>query len=224
MRALILVDLQYDFCPGGAVEVRRGDEVIPVANRILPHFSIIAATQEWHPRDHTSFAANHPGKHPYETIDVHGTPKLLLPPHCVQSTHGADFHATLDHTRISGVFRKGMDPAVDSHSGFFDQTPHSLSGSAAHPGAAGVFNGNRRDTGLAEWLSARWIKQVYVMGLATDGCVKNTAIDARSLGFDVWVIEDGCRAFDRTPGSGDRALSEMRGHGCAIVDSGAIDP
>lgn len=205
MRALILVDLQYDFCPGGSVEVRRGDEAIPVANRILPHFSIVAATQEWHPRDHTSFATNHPGSQPYQTIDIGGSSQLLLPPHCVQGTRGAEFHATLDHSRISGVFRKGMDPAVDSHSGFFDSE-------------------RRKDTGLAEWLAARWIKQVYVMGLATEGCVKHTAIDARSLGLDVWVVEDGCRAYDRTPRDGEYAFSEMRGHGCAIVDSGAIGP
>lgn len=205
MRALILVDLQYDFCPGGACEIRRGEETIAIANRILPHFSIVAATQEWHPRDHQIFASNHPGKKPYETMDLDGVPQELLPVHCVQGTRGAEFHATLDHTRITGVFRKGMNATLDSYSGFFDR-------------------GKRKDTGLAEWLTGRWIKQVYVMGLATDRCVKNTALDARSLGFDVWIVEDGCRALDQKTGDGERALSEMRGHGCAIVDSGAIGP
>jgi len=205
MRALILVDLQYDFCPGGALEVKRGDEVIPIANRLLPHFPNVAATQDWHPRDHQSFAANHPGKQPYEMIDLHGLMQVLWPVHCVQDTHGAEFHATLDRGRISEVFRKGTDPTVDSYSGFFD-------------------NGKRKATGLGEWLKARWIEQVYVMGLATDYCVKHTALDALSLGFKVWVIEDGCRAVDLKPGDGERALAEMRGHGAAIVESGAIGP
>ena len=205
MRALVLVDLQYDFCPGGALEVRRGDEVIPIANRLLPHFSIIAATQDWHPRDHQSFAANHPGKQPYEVIDLNGLSQVLWPVHCVQDTRGATFHDSLDQSKITEVFRKGTDSTVDSYSGFFD-------------------NGKRKATGLGDWLTGRWIKQVYVLGLATDYCVKHTALDARGLGFDVWVIEDGCRAVDLKAGDGDRALAEMRGAGCAIVESGAIGP
>ena len=205
MRALVLVDLQYDFCPGGALEVRRGDEVIPIANRLLPHFSIIAATQDWHPRDHGGFAAQHPGKQPYDVIELNGLSQVLWPVHCVQDTRGAAFHDTLDASKITEVFRKGTDPTVDSYSGFFD-------------------NGKRKATGLGDWLTGRWIKQVYVLGLATDYCVKHTALDARSLGFDVWVIEDGCRAVDLKPGDGDRALAEMRGAGCAIVESGAIGP
>jgi nicotinamidase/pyrazinamidase len=203
MRALILVDLQYDFCPGGALQVARGDETITIANRLLPHFPIVAATQDWHPPDHGSFAANHPGKQPYEMIDLHGLMQVLWPTHCVQHTHGAEIHADLDRSKISEIFQKGTDPTVDSYSGFFD-------------------NGKRKATGLGEWLKARWIKQVYVMGLATDFCVKHTALDARALGFDVWVIEDGCRPVEQKPGDGDRALAEMRGQGCAIVESGAI--
>lgn len=203
MRALILVDLQNDFCPGGALAVARGDETIAVANRILPHFGVVAATQDWHPANHRSFAANHPGKHPGEMIDLNGLMQVLWPVHCVQDTKGAELRADLDRARITEVIQKGTDPAIDSYSGFFD-------------------NGKRKATGLAEWLRARWIQQVYVMGLATDYCVRATALDARTLGFDVWVVQDGCRAVDLKPGDGERALAELRGAGCAIVESGAI--
>ncbi|HEY1817675.1 MAG TPA: bifunctional nicotinamidase/pyrazinamidase [Kofleriaceae bacterium] len=205
MRALILVDLQTDFCPGGALAVAQGDETIDVANRLLPHFATVAATQDWHPANHGSFAANHPGKQPYEMIDLHGLMQVLWPVHCVQNTPGAELRSDLDRSRITEVFHKGTDPAVDSYSGFFD-------------------NGKRKATGLAEWLRSRWVQQVYVMGLATDYCVRATAMDARSLGFDVWVVQDGCRAVEVKPGDGDRAIAELRGAGCAIVESGAIGP
>jgi nicotinamidase/pyrazinamidase len=205
MRALILVDLQNDFCPGGALEVAHGDETIAVANRLLPHFATVAASQDWHPANHGSFAANHPGKQPYEMIDLHGLMQVLWPVHCVADTPGAELHATLDRARITEVFRKGTDPNVDSYSAFFD-------------------NGKRKATGLGDWLRSRWIQQVYVMGLATDYCVKATALDARALGFDVWVVQDGCRAVELKPGDGDRAIGELRGAGCAIVESGAIGP
>src|SRR3954470_13475270 len=162
MRALILVDLQYDFMPGGALAVAHGDDTIAVANRVLPHFSVVAATQDWHPRNHESF-------------------KSTWPVHCVQGTHGAELHADLDRARITEVIQKGTDPAIDSYSGFFD-------------------NAHEKETGLADWLRSRWIEQVYVMGLATDYCVKATALDAKELGFDVKLIEDGCRAVERNPG------------------------
>ena len=205
MRALILVDLQNDFCPGGALAVANGDETIAIANRLLPHFATVAATQDWHPANHGSFAANHPGKQPYEMIDLHGLMQVLWPVHCVQDTPGAELRGDLDRSRITEVFHKGTDPAIDSYSGFFD-------------------NGKRKATGLAEWLRSRWVQQVYVMGLATDYCVRATAMDARSLGFDVWVVQDGCRAVEVKPGDGERALAELRGAGCAIVESGAIGP
>jgi nicotinamidase/pyrazinamidase len=205
MRALILVDLQNDFCPGGALAVANGDETIAIANRLLPHFATAVATQDWHPANHGSFAANHPGKQPYEMIDLHGLMQVLWPVHCVQDTPGAELRGDLDRSRITEVFLKGTDPAIDSYSGFFD-------------------NGKRKATGLAEWLRSRWVQQVYVMGLATDYCVRATAMDARSLGFDVWVVQDGCRAVEVKPGDGERALAELRGAGCAIVESGAIGP
>jgi nicotinamidase/pyrazinamidase len=205
MRALVLVDLQYDFCPGGALAVAHGDETVAVANRLLPHFSTVVATQDWHPRDHGSFAANHPGTAPGQVIDLHGLPQVLWPVHCVEDTRGAELHDQLDRSRITDVFRKGTDKTVDSYSGFFD-------------------NGKRKATGLADWLQQRWIKRLYILGLATDYCVKATALDARALGFDVWLVEDGCRAVDLQPGDGDRAIAEMRAAGITVVDSGSIGP
>ena len=203
--ALVLVDLQYDFCPGGALAVADGHATIAVANREIARHDIVVATQDWHPASHQSFASNHPGKQPYEVIDLHGLSQVLWPVHCVQGSHGAELHADLDRAKITHVARKGTDPEVDSYSGFFD-------------------NGKRKATGLGDWLRSRWIQQVYVMGLATDYCVRATALDARALGFDVWVVQDGCRAVEVKPGDGDRAIAELRGAGCAIVESGAIGP
>jgi nicotinamidase/pyrazinamidase len=203
MRALILVDLQPDFCPGGALAVAHGDETIAVANRLMPHFSTIVATQDWHPKDHQSFATQHPGKQPGELIDLHGLPQVLWPPHCVQGSPGAELHPGLDRARITYVTRKGTDATVDSYSGFFD-------------------NGHRRGTGLAEWLRERWISQLYVMGLATDFCVKFTALDARQLGFDVKLVEDGCRGVELAKGDSEAAIEAMRAAGVVIVESGAI--
>ena len=203
MRALILVDLQPDFCPGGALAVARGDETIAVANRLLPHFSTVVATQDWHPKDHRSFATQHPGKRPGDVIDLDGLPQVLWPPHCVQGSPGAELHPGLDRARITHVTRKGTDPAIDSYSGFFD-------------------NGHRKATGLTEWLRERWITQVYVLGLATDYCVKFTTLDARELGFDVKLVEDGCRGVELAAGDSERAIEAMRAAGAAIVDSGSI--
>ena len=203
MRALILVDLQHDFCPGGALAVARGDETIAIANRLLPYFSTVAATQDWHPADHQSFATQHPGRKPGDLIELDGLPQVLWPPHCVQGTRGAELHAGLAHSKITEVFPKGTDRTVDSYSGFFD-------------------NGHRKSTGLADWLRARWITRVYVMGLATDYCVKATALDARELGFDTCVIEDGCRPVELNPGDGERAFAAMRAAGATIVESGTI--
>jgi nicotinamidase/pyrazinamidase len=203
MRALILVDLQYDFCPGGALAVPRGDEIIAIANRVMPHFTTIVCTQDWHPADHRSFAVNNPGTRPGDVIDLDGLTQVLWPVHCVQHTQGAELHDGLDRSRITDVIRTGTDPGIDSYSGFFD-------------------NGHRKATGLAIWLQERWIKQVYVMGLATDYGVKHTALDGLELGFDVWVIEDGCRAVELAPGDGEKALAELREAGCTVVESGSI--
>ncbi len=205
MRALILVDLQYDFCPGGALAVAHGDETIEVANRLLPYFSTVAATQDWHPAHHQSFAVQHPGKHPGDVIELAGVPQVLWPAHCVQGTRGAELHAGLARSKITEVFPKGTDPTVDSYSGFFD-------------------NARSKPTGLADWLRERWITRVYVMGLATDYCVKATVLDACELGFETWVIEDGCRGVERAAGDSERAFTAMRAAGATLVESGTIGP
>jgi nicotinamidase/pyrazinamidase len=205
MRALVLVDLQYDFCPGGALAVSEGDATIDVARRLMPHFKTVVATQDWHPPDHRSFAANHADARPGEVIELDGLSQVLWPVHCVQGTRGAELHEGLDRRRITEVFRKGEDPRIDSYSGFFD-------------------NGHRKATGLGGWLKQRDIRQLYVLGLATDYCVKFTVLDALKLGFDVYVLEDGCRPVERAPGDGERALAEMRGFGATVIWSGAIAP
>lgn len=198
MRALLLIDLQYDFCPGGALAVARGDETIAVANEWSARFETVVATQDWHPPTHKSFAANHPGKRPYDVIELDGLSQVLWPDHCVQGTPGAGLHAALDLTRLTKVFHKGTDPSIDSYSGFFD-------------------NGHRKATGLGAWLGARQIDDVTILGLATDYCVKFTALDARQLGLRVTVVQNGCRAVELNPGDGERAFAEMRAAGCEIA-------
>ncbi len=203
MRALILVDLQNDFCPGGALAVPAGDETIPIANRVMPHFSTVVVTQDWHPTEHKSFAVNNPGTKPGDVTEINGVSQVMWPAHCVQETPGAEIHAGLDRAKVADLFKKGTDPDFDSYSGFFD-------------------TGRKKATGLAAYLTERWIKQVYVMGLATDYCVKWTALDAKELGFDVYLIADGCRAVELHPGDGEAAIEEMKAAGVHIVESGAI--
>jgi len=202
-KALVLVDLQNDFCPGGALAVPGGDEVIEVANRMQKHFDLIVATQDWHPADHGSFAANHEGKEPGQFIELDGLEQILWPVHCVQDTPGAELVAGLETERISKIFPKGTDPKVDSYSGFYD-------------------NDHRKSTGLSEFLRERQILDVYVLGLATDYCVKFTAIDARRDGFSAYLIADGCRAVELNPGDGEEAIEEMRRSGVAVLQSGQI--
>jgi nicotinamidase/pyrazinamidase len=203
VKALILVDLQNDFCPGGALPVPEGDRVIPVVNRLLGRFGLVVATQDWHPPDHGSFAANHPGRKAGEAIDLNGLPQILWPVHCVQNTPGADFHPALDRGRIERVFHKGTDPAIDSYSGFFD-------------------NGRRRATGLADFLRERRVTDVFVCGLATDYCVKATALDAAALGFRTHLVDDACRGVQLRPGDIARAIAEMRAAGVVVVESEGV--
>jgi len=199
-RALILVDIQNDFVPGGALAVKDGDKVVPVANRIQPAFELIVATQDWHPANHGSFASQHPGKKPGDVIDLNGIAQVLWPDHCVQRSKGAEFHPRLDRTRIAKVFQKGVDPAIDSYSAFFD-------------------NAHLRGTGLAEYLKSQGVTAVYIAGLATDYCVKFTALDARTLGLDTYVIEDGCRGVNLQPGDSAAAIDQMRAAGVHVVTS-----
>ena len=202
-RALVLVDLQYDFCPGGALAVARGDETVAVANQLMPRAEVVVATQDWHPANHGSFAANHPGTQPYQLIELNGLPQVLWPPHCVQGTRGAELHDDLDKSKIDCVFPKGTDPSVDSYSGFWD-------------------NGKRKSTGLADWLRAQDVGELVVLGLATDYCVKATVIDAIAEGFAVTVVADGCRAVELAPGDGEAAFAAMREAGARITTSGEL--
>jgi nicotinamidase/pyrazinamidase len=203
MKALILVDIQNDFCPGGALAVSEGDQVVPVANRLARAFELVVATQDWHPPDHGSFAANHDGKEPGQVIDLDGLQQVLWPVHCVQGSDGAAFRADLATDQITRVFQKGTDPTIDSYSGFFD-------------------NGHRKSTGLADYLKENGVDKVYVLGLATDYCVKFTALDAQDQGFDTYLVEDGCRGVELADGDVERAIDEMREAGVTIVSSGDL--
>jgi nicotinamidase/pyrazinamidase len=203
MRALILVDLQIDFLPLGALPVPEGDEVIPIANRLQPYFDIVVATQDWHPADHGSFAANHPWRKPGQVIDLNGLDQVLWPIHCVQGSFGADFAPELDQTGITAVFQKGTDPLIDSYSGFYD-------------------NGHRKSTGLAEWLKERGVDTVYIMGLAADYCVKFTALDAIREGFKTYLVEDATRGVNLQPGDVEKAIAEMQAAGVQLVRSDTL--
>jgi len=203
MRALLLVDLQYDFMPGGALGVAHGDATVPVAQALMKKFDTIIATQDWHPRDHASFAINNPGTVVGQVIDLGGLPQVMWPPHCVQGTHGAELHESIDKRRITAVFRKGLDRNIDSYSAFFD-------------------NAHRKSTGLGDWLRAKKLGRLWIMGLATDYCVKYSVHDARQLGFEVTVVADGCRAVELEPGDAERAFAAMREDGAKIVTSAEV--
>ncbi len=202
MRALVLVDIQNDFLPGGALAVPEGDAVVPVANALMAgqRWDRIVATQDLHPAGHGSFASAHPGRHPFELGELSGQPQVLWPDHCVAGTPGADFASGLNTARVDRVFPKGTDPRIDSYSGFYD-------------------NDHRSSTGLGEWLRAEGVTDLFILGLATDYCVAATARDALTLGFHVTVLEDGCRAVEMRPGDGARALESLRQAG-AMVRSG----
>lgn len=178
----------------------KGDEVIPVANGVQQFFELVVATQDWHPPTHGSFAANHPGRQPGDVVELNGLSQVLWPMHCVQGTAGAAFVSTLDSTPINRVFRKGTDPVADSYSGFFD-------------------NGHNKSTGMGDYLKSSGVSKVFVLGVATDYCVKFTALDALRLGFETSLIQDGSRGVDLVPGDVERALSEMAAAGVTIIQS-----
>ena len=202
-KALILVDIQNDFLPRGALSVPNGDAVILIANKLQASCPLVVATQDWHPANHGSFAANHPGKKLFDQIELNGLPQTLWPIHCVQGTPGAEFAPTLDRERIAKIFQKGTDAGIDSYSGFFD-------------------NGHRKATGLGDWLKAKNVTDVFVCGLATDYCVRFTALDAIGLGFKTYVVEDGCRGVNLRPDDVKKAIEEMREAGAQMVQSAEI--
>ena len=177
-KALIIVDIQNDFLPGGSLAVSGGDEIIPTINSLQKRFDLVVATQDWHPEKHKSFASVHTGRQEYDIIDLNGRPQVLWPDHCVQGTKGAAFSKELNEKRIEAIFRKGMDPEIDSYSGFYD-------------------NDRKKNTGMAGYLKDRGIKTIYICGIAADFCVYYTALDGLDLGFEVIIIEDASRAIDR---------------------------
>ena len=200
MDAVILVDLQNDFLSGGAFEVPSGDEVIPVANWFFGRFELAIATQDWHPVNHVSFAANHPGRVAGERIELNGTSQVLWPIHCVQNTYGARLAEGLHGDRIQRVFPKGTDPLIDSYSGFFD-------------------NGHLKSTGLGEFLAVEGVHGCYILGLATDYCVKFTALDARANNFDTYLVLDGCRGVEMAAGDVGKSIDEMTKAGVKVIHS-----
>jgi nicotinamidase/pyrazinamidase len=195
--ALLVIDVQNDFCPGGGLAVADGQAVVPVINGLMPHFDEVLLTQDWHPPGHRSFASAHPGHAPFETLQMPYGAQTLWPDHCVQGTPGADFHAGLNTTAARLVIRKGFRTGIDSYSAFFE-------------------NDRRTPTGLTGYLRERGLKRLFMCGLATDYCVAYSALDARTQGFEVVVVLEACRAID-LGGSLDAALAQMRQAGVQTV-------
>ena len=200
MNALVIVGLQNDFLPGGAAPVPQANAVIPLANQLQGAFKVVVATQEWHPANHVSFASVHSGRKPGETIQFKKQTQRLWPAHCVQNTRGAELAAGLMINRVNKVFRLGMEAEVDNDSAFFDA-------GLDHP------------TGLHSYLKEKNVADLYLMGLATDGCVRTTALDALSLGFSTILVEDACRGLNLQPEASARAIEEMKSAGVTVIHS-----
>lgn len=199
MRALLIVDVQNDFCPGGRLAVPGGNDIVPVINRLSDDFDRIIQTQDWHPPGHSSFASVHPDSAPYETIELPYGRQVLWPDHCVQGTDGAEFHPDLHAGRGQVIIRKGFRPDVDSYSAFYE-------------------NDHQTPTGLTGYCRERGIDVLYIVGLALDFCVHYSAVDGRKQGFEVFVVEDAARAIDND-GSLDVAMRNMRNAGVRFVSS-----
>lgn len=199
---LIVIDVQNDFCPGGALAVAGGDTVIEVLHRLAPQFSHILLTQDWHPADHSSFATSHPGKQPYEQIELSHGAQMLWPPHCIQGSQGAEFHPALHLPQAELILRKGFRSAIDSYSAFFE-------------------NDRVTPTGLAGYLRERGLNRVFFSGLAYDFCVGFSALDARRLGLPAFVFRDACRSIDLN-GSVARMDVEFAAAGVEVIESAAL--
>lgn len=202
MEALIIVDIQNDFLPGGNLAVQEGDKIIPIVNELQKKFDLVVATQDWHPTNHKSFASQHPGHEVFDMVDLNGLEQTLWPEHCIQGSKGAEMADALDTNKISAIFRKGTDPEIDSYSGFFD-------------------NGHRKTTGLAGYLREKGVDTVYLAGLAGDVCVKFTALDAAKEGFATKLIESAVRSVNLNPGDHDTAMKELKNKGVNILSSPA---
>lgn len=202
IKALLLIDIQNDFLPGGRLAVEKGDEIIPLVNRIQDRFDLVVATQDWHPAGHKSFASSHPGRKVFDTIEWKGKEQVLWPDHCVQGSEGAGLSSSVNWNRTEAIFRKGTDPQIDSYSAFYD-------------------NGHQKSTALTEYLRGKNVKEVYLAGLAGDFCVYFSALDAISEGFQTVVIEDATRAI-----SGDgfqRAKKDLVNKGGIVIHSDAMN-
>lgn len=197
MRALIVIDVQNDFCPGGALAVAGGDEIVQPINALMKDFEAVILTQDWHPQGHSSFASQHPGQEPFSVTQMPYGPQVLWPDHCIQGSNGAAFHSALQTDRADLIIRKGYNPAIDSYSAFFE-------------------NDHSTPTGLEGYLRTRGISDVTLVGLATDFCVNFSAVDAAKLGFDVTVNQDLCRAID-LDGSLKAAQDGMQAAGVALA-------
>lgn len=197
MQALIVIDMQRDFCPGGALAVPGGDEIVPGINALMPEFASVILTQDWHPAGHSSFASGHPDRAPYDLIDMHYGPQVLWPDHCVQGSIGAGFHPDLETDRADLILRKGFRAEIDSYSAFFE-------------------NDRKTPTGLDGYLRARGITALTMTGLATDFCVNFSAVDAARLGYSVTLHQDLCRAID-LDGSLITALEAMEAEGVTLA-------
>ena len=202
MRALLIIDVQNDFLPGGALAVPGGDDIITLINSIQARFDLIVATQDWHPAGHKSFASSHNDKKPFDVIPWMGHEQVLWPDHCIQGTEGAACAPGLDMNRVAAIFRKGMSPEIDSYSGFYD-------------------NGHLRSTGLAHYLKGMQVAEVFIAGLAGDFCVFFTAKDARLEGFQTRIIEDATRSISNR--GFENAKKEMHQQGAHIISSHQLD-
>ncbi len=203
MNALLLVDIQNDFCINGNLAVKDGEMVVPVANQMMEHFELVVASQDWHPRNHLSFASQHSGKKVGDVIDLEGTQQVLWQDHCVQNSFGAELRGDLNQKKIAKTFQKGYHKNVDSYSSFYDM--------------------NRKfSTGLSEWLKEESVCSLFVLGLATDYCVKFSVLDALQDAFQVCVISDGCRAVNLDSIDEEKALAEMQKAGADITNSSYV--
>lgn len=198
MKVLLIIDMQVDFMPGGALAVPQGDTIVPVINKLQEKFDLILATQDWHPENHISFASNHENKNPFDAIEWQEMEQVLWPDHCVQNTPGADFHPQLEMKKVEAIFRKGMDWKIDSYSGFYD-------------------NGHKKNTGLAGYLRERNAVELYFCGLAADYCVYFSIKDALKEGFSATLIEDATKAINQEKFEGIK--KELTQNGCKIINS-----
>lgn len=198
MKALLLIDIQNDFLPGGALAVPEGDAIIPVVNKLQEQFDLVVATQDWHPKSHKSFASNNTGKSTFEVIELQGLEQVLWPDHCLQGSNGAKFSEAVDMSRVEAIFRKGMNTEIDSYSGFYD-------------------NGHLISTGLADYLRGKEVTEIYLAGLAADYCVYFSAKDALQEGFMAYVIEDATRAIN--PKGFEKAKADVQSRGGKIITS-----